>query len=158
VRQRFNSLVKAGKVFTQDVEVQRSKYKAEYCEEVIRMASAGYSLRAFCGNIGVAYETMTTWRATMPQFNEACREAEMKRHLFYEHTSLKNLNNKDFNNPLFKTLTSVVVRWKETTIHDIKVNGETTMSLEIPTIEPNLLTADERKEKIKQLTAELEIE
>lgn len=156
MRQRFNSLVKAGKVYSPDVTVQRSKYKAEYCEEVIKMASAGYSFRAFCGHIGVCFRTGTSWRAALPEFDQACREADMKRHLFYEHTGLKNLHNRDFNHALFKGLTSSIVNWKDR--NEITVHNDSDLNVNISTIEPNLLTPHERREKIKQLAAELKID
>lgn len=156
-RTRFNSLLKAGND-GKYVEIERSKYKPEHCDEVIRMASAGYSFRAFCGHIGITYRTGVAWRAQLPEFDEACRAAEMKRHLFYEHTAISNLKNKDFNHALFKSLTMSIVKWRDGHNTQVNINTESDYFIENVEIKPNLLTAEERREKIKTLAAELDID
>lgn len=140
------------------MEVVRSKYKPEYCELVVKMSANGYSFRGFCGHIGVDFRTGVTWRAQLPEFDQACREAEMKRHLFYEHTALTNLKNKDFNNALFKGLASSIVRWREANEVNVNLNGEVDAVNLDAAVQPKFMTTFERREKIKALQAELKIE
>jgi transposase-like protein len=52
-----------------------TKYKLEYCEEIIESGKAGYSLTAFAGSIGVCRETVRQWRNKYPEFAEAAAVA-----------------------------------------------------------------------------------
>lgn len=38
-----------------------SKYKDEYCQQLIDFLSEGYSLEAFCGKIGISKDTLYNW-------------------------------------------------------------------------------------------------
>ena len=124
-----------------------TKYKHEYVDELLRMASSGYSARAFCAHINVTYSTFRNWVLHIPEFREAAKLAEMKRHLFYESTALENLGTREFNCALFDRLTKSVVKWKDeqeihhTHTHQVK--------------SPDQMTARERRERIEELQRQL---
>lgn len=132
-------------------DVAQSKYKSEYCETVKAMAGSGYSLRAFAAYIGVTYRTVQHWISCVPDFYEAAKVAEMKRHLFYERKAIENLENKDFNSNLFNKLTQAIIKWNDPTdthqhIH-IESQGKS----------PEQMTARERLERIAELQESLKL-
>lgn len=61
-----------------------TKYDPSYCQAVIDDAAKGFSLSAFCGGIMVARDTLTGWRQTHPEFDEACKVAKLVRARFLE--------------------------------------------------------------------------
>ena len=61
-----------------------TKYDPAYCQAVIDDAAKGFSLSAFCGGIMVARDTLTGWRQTHPEFDEACKVAKLVRARFLE--------------------------------------------------------------------------
>lgn len=123
--------------------VINTKYKEEYIDTLINMAKSGFSARAFCSQVGISYATFMHWKAEIPAFREATKQAEMHRHYFYEQTALENLGTKEFNCALFDRLTKSVVKWKDeqevvhTHTHQVKP--------------PELMSPRERQERIKQL-------
>lgn len=50
---------------------QPSKYKPEYCEELIKHMEGGLSFEAFGGVVSVSRQTLYEWRDKHPEFNEA---------------------------------------------------------------------------------------
>jgi len=130
-------------------DVANTKYKEEHCETVQKMAASGYSLRAFCAYIGITYKTAIHWINNIPEFHEAAKVADMKRHLFYEKKAIDNLENREFNSQLFSKLTQTVVKWNETT--------ELHQHVHLESKNPEQMTARERLERIKQLQDSLGI-
>lgn len=113
------------------------------------MAASGYSLRAFCAYVGVTYKTAIHWINSIPEFHEAAKVADMKRHLFYEKKAIDNLENREFNSQLFSKLTQTVVKWNETT--------ELHQHVHLDSKNPEQMTARERIERIRQLQESLGI-
>lgn len=74
--------------------------------------------------------------------------ATMKRHLFYEHQGLTNLENREFNCGLFDRLTKAVAKWKD---DQVTVEHQHTHVLK----RPEEMTAQERQSRIKELTGKL---
>ncbi len=130
-------------------DVANTKYKQEYCDTIQKMALSGYSLRAFCAHVGVTYKTAMHWINNIPEFHEAAKVADMKRHYFYEQKAIDNLGNCKFNSQLFSKLTQTVVKWNETT--------ELHQHVHIESKNPEQMTARERIERIKQLQESLGI-
>jgi hypothetical protein len=125
--------------------VALTKYSHDYPQELIRLASSGYSARAFCAHINISYATYLHWKEVIKDFREAAKVAEMKRHLFYEHTGIKNLGNKAFNSALFDRLAKSIAKWKDEqeVIHTHQVKP------------PEAMTARERRERIEELQRQL---
>lgn len=129
--------------------VALTKYSHEYPELIIKMATSGYSARAFCAQVNVCYATYQNWCAFIKEFKDAAKIADMKRHLFYEHTGIKNLENRNFNCTLFDRLTKSIVKWKD----DAEV---THTHKHTHTVKPpEQMTARERKERIEELQRQL---
>jgi transposase-like protein len=60
------------------------KYEPEYCEELIKTMSEGFSIEGFAGKIGVSKQTIYNWATTYPEFAEAKAVGEMKARLWFE--------------------------------------------------------------------------
>lgn len=56
----------------------------EYCDRVMEFCSAGHSLTAFAGEIGVSRRTLTYWREAHAEFDEACEVAKARACHWYE--------------------------------------------------------------------------
>lgn len=129
-------------------DVHRSQYKSEYSQRVKTLASSGYSLRAFAASIEVPYSTVVGWRRHEPEFAEACEIADMKRHLFYEHTALSNLKNRNFNSQLFSRLAQTIGR----TLYEDEQRIE-----ESENVDPAQMTPDQRRRRIRELTEQVRL-
>jgi hypothetical protein len=127
--------------------VALTKYSHDFPETLIRMASSGYSARAFCAQVNISYATFRHWQDSIPEFRDAAKIADMKRHLFYEHTGIKNLENRNFNCALFDRLTKSIIKWRD----DQEVIHTHTHTVK----PPDQMTARERKERIEQLQQQL---
>ena len=53
-----------------------TKYKPEYCNQLIDLASKGYSLTGFAGKIRVHYDTIKEWANVHPEFSAAINIAK----------------------------------------------------------------------------------
>lgn len=132
-------------------QVWRTTYRSEYCDKLVEMASKGLSVRAFAATIEVSYSTLYRWAAEIPEFKEAMEIAEMKRHLFYEVTALRNITNREFNNQLFIRLAQTIGRWKDEDERP-QVEGQSAEH-----IDPSLMTAEQRRERIRRLTEQVKL-
>lgn len=54
-----------------------SKYKPEFCDELIEFMAKGYTFKAFAGHKKVSYATVKLWTQTHPEFAEAKRIGQM---------------------------------------------------------------------------------
>ena len=61
-----------------------TKYKPEYCEQVVIAGKEGYSLTAFAGLIGVSRDTINEWMNTIPEFSVAAKEHKAVRAMWWE--------------------------------------------------------------------------
>lgn len=66
-----------------------SDYDPTYCEEVVNVMRAGFSLTAFCGIIGVVPQTVANWRKEHPEFDDACELAKASRLVHWEEASIQ---------------------------------------------------------------------
>lgn len=66
------------------VEGRPTKYKADYCEQVIDSGGKGHSITAFAGSIGVARSTVFAWAKEYPEFADAMEIAKAKATEFWE--------------------------------------------------------------------------
>lgn len=48
-----------------------TKYSPSFCDDLIDMASRGYSALGFCGAIGISEKTYYNWLIAYPEFDEA---------------------------------------------------------------------------------------
>ena len=67
-----------------------TKYRPEYCQQVIDFMGQGYSLTAFAGSIVVDRDSVYEWERTYPEFSVAvkaargCRVATLERGLLLD--------------------------------------------------------------------------
>ena len=61
-----------------------SKYKEEFCEELIEHMAEGYSYEAFAGRIGTCKQTLYDWEKANPEFLDAKRTAFERSRFFWE--------------------------------------------------------------------------
>jgi len=52
---------------------QPTKYKPEYCQEVVSFLGQGHSVRAFAGQVKVTTESIYTWMHEYPEFSDAVK-------------------------------------------------------------------------------------
>jgi hypothetical protein len=65
-----------------------TKYKKEYCEQVIRHLRTGASLASFASSIGTHREVLWQWRKRHEEFNHACNIAMEASQAWYENLAL----------------------------------------------------------------------
>lgn len=68
-----------------------TKYKPEYCQEIIDFMSKGYSATAFAAKIGVHIDTIQEWKNTHAEFSAAYKKAHAAAQFFWENKGLENL-------------------------------------------------------------------
>jgi hypothetical protein len=134
-------------------QIWTTKYQPDYPEKLIEMASKGLSVRAFAATIGVGHVAVYRWAKNIPEFAEAMCIAEMKRHLFYEVTALRNINNRDFNNQLFIRLAQTIGKWRD---EDEMPTDQPDVE-DVSNIDPSQMTAEQRRNRIRQLTEQVKL-
>lgn len=65
---------------------QPTRYRPEYCAQVIEYMGEGHGLAAFAGLIGVSFQTVYNWEKAFPEFKEACDIGRGKRIGVIENT------------------------------------------------------------------------
>lgn len=55
-----------------------SKYKPEYCEQLIEHMSNGYSFESFAADLSVSKDTLYEWSKVYPEFSDAHAVGRMK--------------------------------------------------------------------------------
>lgn len=61
-----------------------TKYRPEYCEELVAFCREGYSITGFAGEIGVGRETISEWARVHPEFSVAVSRAKAAATRAYE--------------------------------------------------------------------------
>jgi hypothetical protein len=72
-----------------------TKYKPEYCQELIDFMGQGYSIEAFAGKIDTHKDTIYQWVKAHPDFADAKRLGFAKCQVFWEEIGLRGLWNED---------------------------------------------------------------
>ena len=70
-----------------------TKYKKEYCDELIEHMSKGLSYEAFAGAIGVCKQTLYTWEKEHEDFVDAKRRAVEACRIFWEKLGIDHILN-----------------------------------------------------------------
>jgi transposase len=66
-----------------------TKYKEEYCEEVIEYMKQGKSKEAFAGHIGVSKQQIYRWMKKYRKFRTSIRKAEVACQDFWEELGIQ---------------------------------------------------------------------
>jgi hypothetical protein len=67
---------------------QPTKYRPEYCQELVEFMAKGYSIEAFAGHIRVTADTVYEWCRVHKEFSEAKKEGTVRCREFYEKIGL----------------------------------------------------------------------
>ena len=62
------------KVMTEETRGAKSRYKEEYCEQVIEMMKEGQSKAEVCLGLDCCFQTFLNWQKENPQFLEAVKK------------------------------------------------------------------------------------
>jgi hypothetical protein len=101
-----------------------SSYKPEYCEQVIQAAAQGYSMAGFAGLICVSRNAIHQWRSSYPDFDDACRRANMVSAYAWEDKALNALES-----GITGGLQFIALRLKNIAPDDWKERIETTVDV-----------------------------
>ena len=66
-----------------------SKYKKDYCEQLIEHMAKGFSFESFAGKIRTTYRSLYTWTEKHDEFLQAKEIGQAANRLFWEDLSLK---------------------------------------------------------------------
>ena len=61
-----------------------TKYKKEYCQQVVDFMAQGYSKEATAAHINIAKDTFYAWEKKHAEFSDAIKEGEQKSRLWWE--------------------------------------------------------------------------
>ncbi len=70
-----------------------SKYKPEYCDELLAHMEKGFSYESFAGHIGVSKQTIYTWEQQHPEFLDAKEVGIEKSRIFWESVGINHIVN-----------------------------------------------------------------
>ena len=77
---------------------QPTKYKPEYCQELIDHMAKGYSFESFAGICNVDRDTIYEWAKVQPSFSDAKKRAFEQSRLFWERLGIAgSLGSPNFN-------------------------------------------------------------
>jgi hypothetical protein len=88
-----------------------SKYKPEYCEQVIALGKEGKSPAEMCAHFDISRQTIDNWAETHPDFLEAYTRAKVHCQAWWEKTGRESLFMDKFNAPVWKK--SMEARFRE---------------------------------------------
>ena len=66
-----------------------SKYRPEYCKQVIEWGKQGYSREMIAGELDVSWNTLLSWMEAHPEFLEALESAKMQEMIFFEKIGIQ---------------------------------------------------------------------
>lgn len=128
-----------------------TKYKPEYCEQLIEHMTNGFSFESFAGLISVDRQTIYNWIDAQPEFFDAKRQGFEKSRLFWEDVAIKGASG---SMPVNATLTVFNLKnrfpkeWRDK--HDVNHSSEDGSM----TPKGNLANlSDEELETLKKLTS-----
>ena len=78
-----------------------TKYKEEFCEQVIELGKQGYSKAMIAATLDISRETLDEWIDSKQDFSDAMKIAITQSQFWWEKTAQENLKNNQFNSPLW---------------------------------------------------------
>lgn len=70
---------------------QPTKYKPEYCEQVVAFMAQGFSVEAFAGHVWVSKDTLYEWMERYPEFKEAVAIGRERSRVWWEEAARAGL-------------------------------------------------------------------
>lgn len=96
-----------------------TKYKKQYCKELVAYMAKGHSLTAYAGHTGISRETFYQWAKEKPEFSDAIRKGRQACQQFYENFGIAAASGKikGFNATAYVWLTKNIIGWKDKIEH-----------------------------------------
>jgi len=124
-----------------------SKYRSEFCNEVIRKMAQGKSVNSTCIELGIMPDTFKHWCQQFPEFLLSFKIGKMLCERWWEEQGRQNLNNKNFNHVLW--MMNMTNRFKWLSAHQQKKIDVDKKVTETKTIE--LTTSDEKAKEVLEI-------
>jgi len=96
-----------------------TKYKKQYCQELIDHCAMGLSVDSFSAVIGVCRDTLYEWKKKHPTFSDSIKRAKDAHLLFIERrlTNILNGNRGNITAAIF--MLKCKHQWKEEAVEDV---------------------------------------
>lgn len=101
-----------------------TKYKPEYCEQVVALGKEGKSLVQMCAAFDIARSTIDQWAEDNPEFSEALARAKVYAQDWWEEVGQKALWADKFNAPVWKKSMEARFRDDYTERKELDHNGQ----------------------------------
>lgn len=124
-----------------------TKYKPEYCEELIDHMKEGFSLESFAGKIGVCVDSLYAWRDSHPEFSEAIKGGKAASRYWWEFKLRNSVDDREINSTSIFFALKCRFGYKET--QSIEHSGPDGSPIE--TINKTALTDEQIEAKLKLL-------
>lgn len=86
---------------------QPTKYRPEYCDEVIELGKEGKSVAQMCAHFDISRQTIDNWASQNPAFLEAFTRAKVHMQAKLEEMGFNGLTSDKFNSTLWaKTMSA----------------------------------------------------
>lgn len=88
-----------------------TKYRPEYCEQIIELGKQGKSIAQMASHFDVDKASIFDWDKSHPDFSTALARAKAHSQTWWENTAQQNMDNRNFNAQLW--LKSVASRFRD---------------------------------------------
>lgn len=115
-----------------------TKYKPEYCEQLIKHMGEGFSFESFAAVVEITESTLYEWKLKNKEFSEAHKKGYGANRMFWEKISLDYLvSDKDtkFNSTVWIFNMKNRFGWKDRHEIDTNVSGNVTFQLAAPIVD-----------------------
>lgn len=128
-----------------------TKYKPEYCQQLIKHMSEGLSFKTFGVEINVDEQTLYTWCEKHPEFLESKNIGRKAQELFFEKTGRAAMVGKipGFNSTAFVWMSKNMLGWRDR--QDIEISGKNGSPIRHELSDITNATTEELKERLKHI-------
>lgn len=98
-----------------------TKYKPEYCQQIIDVMAKGFSITAFAGSIRVSRQSIYEWAEVYPDFSDSIRIARAARVYCLEEKLLESPDSPTVTSRIFALKNAAPDEWKDK--HDVEHSG-----------------------------------
>jgi hypothetical protein len=121
---------------------QPTKYKPEYCEELVSHMAQGFSLESFAGKIGVCRDSLYAWRDAHPEFSDSIKRGQAASLYAWEYKLRQSVDDRNINATSIYFALKCRHGYKETTAHEVSgPDGKPIESKELSNVPDDQLDA-----------------
>lgn len=99
-----------------------TKYKPQYCEEMLEMARTGRGPTAFAAQIGVARSSLYEWAKDNKAFSDALERSKQLVEEYLVEMGMENMFSKDFNTKIWEMFLKCQHGWRDKDKTDTVIN------------------------------------